>query len=49
MQNQNGRTQGSFGAGLDGLGVSEDEILQEEIDLSKWMYYMTKGGGYCES
>ncbi len=49
LQNQKDGTQGSFGAGLDGLGLSEDEILREEIDLSKWMYYMTKGGGCCES
>lgn len=31
------------------LGKGGHEILCEEIELSKWMYYMIKGGWYCES
>ncbi len=39
----------AFGDGLACLEWAGSEVLWEEIDLSKWMYYMTKGGWYCES
>lgn len=39
---------GSFGEIQGYYGKTGHEILCEEIELSKWMYYMTKGGKHCE-